>query len=257
MATFPHVTMEEVDVRRAEGRGPKLRRLLPGEEQAMKFLKKRDHILVVDNSKLMRKVKPEVLRVFSSLAHVLEAADPNGLDVICTSDPGNMQNSRTTEKLVRFVQSNFDKGANAPCFIETALKTLVDKVIDKLPSGPGERKTLRSVFKTEKVRPISIYVLTTGVWDPTPAAKDGTCGAERPINQLINELRSRNLHKSQVAIQFIRFGNDPTGMGRLKILDDDLGKPDHDIVDHKSSTSSVWPMLIGSLDEGNDREENT
>lgn len=29
-----------------------------------------------------------------------------------------------------------------------------------------------------------------------------------------------------------------------------------DIVDHKPSNGSVWPMLIGSLDEGNDREDD-
>lgn len=28
-----------------------------------------------------------------------------------------------------------------------------------------------------------------------------------------------------------------------------------DIVDHKPANGSVWPMLIGSLEEGNDREE--
>ncbi|KAK7723843.1 hypothetical protein SLS64_000174 [Diaporthe eres] len=218
--------MEEVSTRRAKGKPPKLRGLLSGEDQAMIFLKQRDHIIVVDNSNHMREFKSQVLDVFANLAHILEAADPNGLDVICTSDPGNMQHSKVTDRLVQFVQSNFDKGASAPCFIERALKTLVDKVIDKLPSGPGEKKRLISWIKNDKVRPISIYVLTSGVWDSSMAAREGTCGAERPITQLITELKSRNLHKSQVAIQFIRFGNHPTGIERLKYLDDRLGKPD-------------------------------
>lgn len=173
----------------------------------------------------MREFKGQVLDVFANLAHILEAADLNGLDVMCTSDPGNMQNSKATDKLVRFVQSNFDKGGTSPCFIETALKTLIDKVIDKLPSGPGERKKLMARIKNDRVRPVSIYVLTSGVWNSSEAAREGTCGAERPINQLITELQSRNLHKSQVAIQFIRFGNYQTGIDRLTYLDDCLGKP--------------------------------
>ncbi|KAL1855721.1 hypothetical protein Daus18300_011004 [Diaporthe australafricana] len=211
----------------------------------MAFLKKRDHtrsvrgqgmhkytltyagkILVIDNSKYMRNFKDDVLRVFTNVAHILEAADPNGLDVVCISDPGNMQHSKTTERLIQFVRSNFDKGAHAPCFIEEALKILVDKVISKFPSGPGERRSLLSMVKSEKPRPISIYILTSGLWDSSPATKDSTCGAERPINQLINELKKRNLHKSQVAIQFIRFGDNETGKERLRYLDDSLGKPD-------------------------------
>lgn len=43
-ATFPDLTMESVHERRAEGKSPKSRRLLPGEDQAMIFLKQRDHV---------------------------------------------------------------------------------------------------------------------------------------------------------------------------------------------------------------------
>lgn len=174
----------------------------------------------------MREFKSQVLDVFANLASILEAADPNGLDVMCTSDPENMQHSKATDKLFQFVQSNFDKGASTNCFIERALKTLAGKVIGKLPSGPGEKKRLRHWIKNDKTRPISIYVLTSGVWDSSPANREGTCGAERPINQLITELKNRNLHKSQVAIQFIRFGDHPTGIERLTFLDDCLGKSD-------------------------------
>lgn len=42
--TFPDLTMESVSERRAEGKSPKSRRLLSGEDQAMPFLKQRDHV---------------------------------------------------------------------------------------------------------------------------------------------------------------------------------------------------------------------
>lgn len=173
----------------------------------------------------MREFKAQVLDVFANLVYILEAADPNGLDVICTSDPGNMQHSKSTDKLMHFASSNFDKGASGPCFIEKTLKNLADKVIDKLPPGPGEKKGLMSWIKNDRFRPISVYVLTSGVWNSSATAREGTCGAERPINQLITELMGRNLHKSQVAIQFIRFGDYSIGIDRLKFLDDGLGKP--------------------------------
>ncbi|KAG6360512.1 hypothetical protein INS49_011574 [Diaporthe citri] len=102
---------------------------------------------------------------FANLAHILEAADPNGLDVLCTSDPENMQHNKATEKLIQFVQSNFDKSASSVCFIERALKALADKVIGKLPSGPGEKKRRITWGKNDKSRPISIYILTSEVWN--------------------------------------------------------------------------------------------
>lgn len=42
--TFPDISMEDVTARRARGKPPKLRPLLQGEDQAMMFLKKRDHV---------------------------------------------------------------------------------------------------------------------------------------------------------------------------------------------------------------------
>lgn len=42
--TFPDISMEDVTTRRARGKPPKLRPLLQGEDQAMMFLKQRDHV---------------------------------------------------------------------------------------------------------------------------------------------------------------------------------------------------------------------
>lgn len=42
--TFPELSMEELKNRRAEGKPPKLRGTLPGEDHAMMFLKQRDHV---------------------------------------------------------------------------------------------------------------------------------------------------------------------------------------------------------------------
>lgn len=42
--TFPDISIQLVDLRRAEGGSPNLRRSLPGEDQAMFFLKQRDHV---------------------------------------------------------------------------------------------------------------------------------------------------------------------------------------------------------------------
>lgn len=260
-STFPHIRIADVNERRIKEKETGLRRSLAGEDQAMALLKNRDHIILIDNSTSMQKYKKEVIEAFINLAHILEKADEDGLDVICTSDWERKEHGRRAESLVAYVESNFFKGGDS-CFIEKSLLSLITEIIKDLPSNVAKQN--RNFFKsrlTRKVkgRPTSIYVLTNGVWNTSAAARDGVCGADNPIRQLIRELQARNLHRSQVSLQFIRFGNDATGIKRLTSLDDDLGRefPGFDIVDHKDSTGGVWPMLVGSLDEGVDRESGS
>lgn len=168
----------------------------------------------------MRQFKDRVLDVLINLANVIETTDPNGLDVICTSDPRDIHHCRATENLVQIVQNNFEKGTSAPCFIETTFQTLVDKVIDELRCGAGEKQGPGFWIGHREARPISIYVLTSGVWDSSAPNKDGAVGTDRPINQLITELESRNLCKSQVAFHFIRFGDYSADIERVTDLSD-------------------------------------
>ena len=62
------------------------------------------------------------------------------------------------------------------------------------------------------VKPLSLYVLTDGTWP--------NCNAVRPIEDMILFGRP----KEQVGIQFVRFGNRPIGIKRLKYLDSGLRK---------------------------------
>lgn len=62
---------------------------------------------------------------------------------------------------------------------------------------------------------MSLYVLTDGIWKP-PA------DASTSIRSLVKELQELGFGKAQVAIQFIRFGEDPDALRRLEALDDNL-----------------------------------
>lgn len=259
--TFPHVRIADVNERRIKEKETGLRRSLPGEDQAMALLKSRDHIFLIDNSRSMQQHKKEVIETLINLSHILEKADEDGLDVICASDWERKEHHRRAESLVAYVENNFYKGGDS-CFIEKSLLSLTTKIITDLPSNvarPSRNFFMSRLGRKNRGRPTSIYVLTNGVWNPSAAARDGVCGADNPIRQLMRELRDRNLHRSQVSLQFIRFGNDATGIRRLTSLDDDLGQefPGFDIVDHKDSTGGVWPMLVGSLDESVDRESGS
>lgn len=182
-------------------------------------------VFLIDNSKSMQQHKEAVIDTFINLAHILEKADDDGLDVFCTSDWERKQHGRRAGGLAAFVESQFPKGDD-PCFIENSLLALTTKIIQNLPSKETKKsQNFMSRFgKKSKGRETSIYVMTNGVWNSSPAARSGVCGADNPIRQLIRELQDRNLHRSRVSFQFLRFGNDPTGIRRLTSLDDDLGK---------------------------------
>lgn len=244
-------------------------------------------MFLVDNSRSMQQYEGAVIATVTGMAHILEKADEDGLDVTFTSNWNQTEHGRRAENLAAIVKSNFHKGDDT-CFIEQGILALIDKVIEDLPSKEAKkgRALLNSFRRKKRGRPVSIYVLTNGIWNSSPDATNGVCGADRPIRRLIRKLQDSNLHKNQATLQFIRFGDDATGIKRLTSLDDDLGiefpslwvnprvppsllpmlmgaailtrgDPCSDIVDHKDGTGGVWPMLVGSLDEGVDRETNT
>ena len=72
--------------------------------------------------------------------------------------------------------------------------------------------SLVSKYLTKRTRPLSLYVLTDAVWQPT-------CNVPPVIQSLVKTLKDLNLHKQQIGIQFIRFGERPEGIKRLEELD--------------------------------------
>lgn len=94
-------------------------------------------VFLIDNSRSMLPFEEQVIETFTNLAHVLEKADDDGLDVMCTSQSGRLEHDRRTERLVSFVRSSFQKGTRDRCFIEASLHFLLSKVIQDLPSGQG------------------------------------------------------------------------------------------------------------------------
>lgn len=171
----------------------------------------------------MQPFQEQVIHVFTNLAHILGKADKDGLDVYCTTSSKKKHDSRI-ENLVSFLGDHFRDGHDDKCFIDHSLTQLINKVIKHLSSRAGESpKRVLSlsglVGRSHKGGPVSIYILTDGVCD---SSGGGLCRADLPIKQLIEEIKRRNLSKTHVSIQFIRFGNDEIGIQRLTHLDDGL-----------------------------------
>ncbi len=86
--------------------------------------------------------------------------------------------------------------------ISIRLRTILDRYNTEL---------LQKADGGTKARPLNLYILTDGVWQPY-------CDAETPIKRLVRTLLQLKLDRAQVGIQFIRFGEDEEGILRMEKL---------------------------------------
>ncbi|KAM0818259.1 putative serine threonine protein kinase protein [Seiridium cardinale] len=145
--------------------------------------------------------------------------------------------------------------------IERALDAIFDPLKDSWSENRHgsmlfNSKTFTSSASVGQGQGVSILVFTNGLWDHSPG---DTSGADRPIQNLINNMKAQHISRTQVSIQFVRLGDEARGKRRLEILDDELpqrpGNEHYDIVDHKHITSSIWEILIGSMQEETDKHK--
>lgn len=159
----------------------------------------------------MQSYREEVVPYFKYVSYLVKEADNNGIDVMLTSDMKLRHNTRTSE-LVSQVIDHFPDGGSGTCNMELCL----DKIRQDIMQGIRNKQS----FWPRRPRvPASIYILTNGVW-----ADDGqrALNAEVPIKSLVKELREEKFGRTHVVFQFIRFGNDAVGRGRLEYLDDEI-----------------------------------
>ncbi|KAF7534437.1 hypothetical protein G7054_g6227 [Neopestalotiopsis clavispora] len=225
-ASSTKVTMKDL-IKWMEDTKNGIYRKLPGWESARKLLGGRDfgsQLLLIDNSKFMQKEKDEVSKVVKALSYLLKKLDRDGIEVACTSSPGNIRRFSTATDIERFVKNEFHSGHDADCGIEFALNLVLKKVRNKyLKSAKPSRLSRIGTFpsSTNTSEGISIFVFTNGQWDPS---ETGICGADNSILGLINEIDTLRTPRTQICFQFVRFGNSEIGKRRLKFLDDDLSK---------------------------------
>ncbi len=159
-------------------------------------------LFLIDDSESMKEHQTQVLETLQALAYLVKRVDDDGLDMYFMSDPRRLLHHKESTKLVDAVKKH--KAANV--FMELNFQTIADKIIEKnIRTG----------------RPISIYIFTDGNWVGT--GRDVYCGVDKPIKRLILELTKRNRASNSVALQFIRFGDLPIGIQRLRKLDN-MGK---------------------------------
>ena len=150
----------------------------------------------------------QVIKVFQALSYILKEVDPDGLDLHFTISGDSLKNCKTTSKPVQLLKSRRHQGNTDINLKLTAFFEDYKATLDKSRGLGGHLK--------KKKRPLSLYILTDGVWERE-------CNPEKPIRNMAQKLAELGKDKSQLGIQFISFGNIPVGRLRLEQLDNCLG----------------------------------
>ncbi|CAH0050754.1 unnamed protein product [Clonostachys solani] len=252
---YPKVSLRELALWR--GNKKKYRPELPGWKEAQNLLRGRDFLFIIDNSRSMFEHQAAVIEAVDNLAYLVKQLDPDGGEIRWTSSPQTKESFSNSTQAGDSARRAFAERSQVDCNIEGAL---MEALPTKFRSGSmasgsswGIRSGLSRIRSNSSAKRLSVLVFTDGVWVPSDG---GLCGAERPIEHLIQQMKSQGVQRSGIAVQFLRFGSDPAGIGRLDYLDNELAKkPENqgfDIVDHKSEQDSVWGILIGSVFEAMD-----
>ncbi|KAI0201466.1 hypothetical protein F4808DRAFT_459957 [Astrocystis sublimbata] len=223
--------------------------------EVKKVLQNRDILFCVDDSPSMGPHWKDVTRIAEALFEFTREIDPDGVDIYMTSGAEKRKQKRSDALFgsSQFFETHSPRSTNRPCNMEKALEDILDRCISREP------RTFISLTKIvkgiRKMRGISVFVFTNGVW-LTPDTDTNAGNVDSVILTIIDRLKSQGYYRDHLAIQFIRFGEDTTGMSRMQFLDDRLKgvRTDWDIVDTVPWNGSMNKILIGALDHTVDKD---
>lgn len=165
----------------------------------------------MDDSISMKAYWEDVISLFSVFAYFAKRLDNNGLEMYFTVSVDKETFKNTTPAVSRLKRMRHERGTY-PNFNHR-----LDQILRRYRADLDRQKDrAKGYFRltAKAVKPLSLYVFTDAAWPG--------CDAVAPIEAMIEKLKQLYLPKEQVAIQFIRFGNDPIGIERLVYLDSGL-----------------------------------
>ncbi|KAF4964969.1 hypothetical protein FSARC_7147 [Fusarium sarcochroum] len=220
-----------------------------GFERFKQTIQPRHFIIVIDDSTLMRAIE-QVMDIAESLVWLLKPIDSLGVEIRLTSNPNKryqLNPKAFRSKIFRLPQTT-----------ESFFKPIREWFRGERGSGPCNMEfALNKIFREAGVvnpdHPTSVLVLTNGIWEGGCNRGDNIKGT---IAHVVKQMESMNMLRTEFTIQFVSFGNDPIGIGRLDYVDDNPPKNSQgekwDIVDHKRHTDNVWKILWGAASEAVD-----
>jgi len=151
----------------------------------------------------------EVAKVFEALSYIVKSTDKDGLDLYFRNSENFAESTKKTSELIPLLKAQKKPTKDPGINFDLRLNQILEKRTDKLDR--------RGIFN-RKPKPMSLYILTDGVWD-----FDGY--AQEPIRNAVQKLYGVSKSRKQIGIQFIRFGDNPEALRRLEHLDNGLDVP--------------------------------
>ena len=232
----------------------------------------------------MKPYRTQVNMVLELLWAMVAKHDPDGPDLYISTDMKKLKPG-TVDRMLQELN-------NRPAKDAPDMRHCFAQIIENYQNRFGTWN-ITSRFLHPKTTPakgprkLSLYVLTDGVWQAKTDLR-------QVIQTLVQHLIQHKLTNKQIGIQFIRFGDDETGMKRLEKLDSGLkldlyvpttissapclfpGLQFHlkfgsgvtsivktftnttlrDLCDHTPSNGSVWKMLLGPVNDTFDDDSN-
>ncbi|KAF2115661.1 hypothetical protein BDV96DRAFT_645853 [Lophiotrema nucula] len=221
---------------------------LPGYEY-FRRLRNRDQIFLFDDSKSMTDHWQDVISTFKAIGYIAKAADPDKMEAFFT----NSHTTKRSKDREDFVQMLTSATPGGTCSMHSSISKILTTWWNEnkwcFETEPEKkRRSLSSMFSTRnKKEGLNLYVFTNGVWQPKP---EPLCGVDEVIKGIVDKMIASESLTERIGIQFISFGNNPTGIRRLKMLDSGLRQLgiEKDIVDTEPSSGNIWKMLLGSID---------
>ena len=192
----------------------------------------------------MKAHQEDVRSVVEVLAYILKRFDPDGITVYSTSESARIVTKKTKD-ILKFMNSTRTVERSN---MEHSLGNIISDYLhsfDRLKLKVFSRWAVRKSFP----QALSIYVFTDGMWQPKNDPYD-------PIASLSRRLQSENLPRSQVGIQFIRFGQSIEGIKRLQKLDSSLSTRAQplDIIDTEPHDGNMLKILLGATNHWFDED---
>lgn len=163
---------------------------------------------MIDDSASMKQHWGNVHKVFETLSYMVKEVDPNGFDLWFTGPGKPLKNQKHTTESLRTVEYRTKQGTTD---INDKLQKIFDDYVEALKKP---KSVVRAKF-SKAVKPLSLYVLTDGVWEQD-------CNPAHLVETFVKQLEDLGKVKGNLGVQFISFGEDPIGLGRMEFLDSGL-----------------------------------
>ncbi|KAK5713542.1 hypothetical protein LTR15_011242 [Elasticomyces elasticus] len=205
---------------------------LPYGDRLKGLLRNRDHLFLIDDSTSMYSCLSDLCALFELLAYIVEDDDPDGIDVTCANS-GDSWKGKDSSKLAKHVNNIAWNG-----------RTNLEDRLAEILVAYEEKLRARGPQPKNPVRPLTVYILTDGIWG-------GGGNPEVPIMAMVQALADLGMGREQVGVQFIVFGENSAGLQHLEKIDDMQGAYTLplDIVDTERANGNVWKMLRGAIDD--------